>query len=361
MNQPNYLNWPQYDDDIANKAYVDYTLQNIDVSDIRRELNTLSGNVATNSSNINNLAISKLDNSVFDNFITDQYNPLSHSVDSKIESFYQNTDPSTTWSTLLEKSTHKGDIWYDTSSQRTYVYYEDTSTSPTSYYWQWQNVPTSLLNTLDGKGTIFVGTTIPSNPTEGDLWFKSMEDGIYTYVNNTWLEYNKYTDDTSANEAISQANDLADEVRAVKSDLQNNYVTTQTFNNTTGTLSTQVGIIEQNYVSTTTLNQEKDNLNISIRNAQNTANNAQSNVESLNTTLTNYFTFAQDGLTISVGNSNIKIRIDNDSIEFLNGTNVIAHWTITSGDISSSTLNLGQYQFTTRGSGNNMSLDFKHI
>ena len=361
MNQPNYLNWPQYDDEVANKAYVDSKLQDIDTGEIKRELRTLSSTVALQSTSINNLTLNKLDNSIFNNFIENQYNPLAANVDAKIESFYQNTDPSTSWSTLLEKSTHKGDIWYDTASQRTYVYYEDTSTSPTSYYWQWQNVPTSLIDTVDGKGTIFVGTDIPSNPTEGDLWFKSVEEGIYTYVNNEWIEYNKYTDDTAANEAITQANDLADDLELLESDLHNNYVTTQTFDNTTGTLSTQVGVIERDYVKTTTLNQKSDEFQIAIENAQTAADNAQGDVNTINTTLHNYFTFADNGLTIAVGNSGIKLKLDNDSIDFMNGDKMIATWKITNGDIASSTLNLGQYQFTTRGSGSNMSLDFKHI
>lgn len=360
MNQPNYLNWPQYDDELANKAYVDYTL-GVDVGSVRQELNTLSGTVSSQGTSITNLATNKLDNSVFNNFISTQYNPLVANVDSKIESFYQNTDPSTTWSTLLEKSTHKGDIWYDTSSQRTYVYYEDTSTSPTSYYWQWQNVPTSLINNVNSKGTIFVGLTIPVNPSEGDLWFKSIDEGIYTYVNSEWIEYNKYTDDTTANEAINQANDLGDDLDELVADVRDNYVTTQTFNNTTGTLSTQVGVIEQNYVSTSTLNQTKDDLNITISEAQTTASNALNNYVALNTKLNTYFDFKQDGLTISVGNSNVKLKLDNDSIDFMNGNKLIASWAIVNGDIASSTLNLGQYQFTTRGSGNSMSLDFKHV
>ena len=361
MNQPNYLNWPQYDDEVANKAYVDYMLQNIDTSEIKRELNTLSNTVSSQGTSIINLSTSKLDNSVFNNFISEQYNPLVSNVDSKIESFYQNTDPSTSWSTLLEKSTHKGDIWYDTASQRTYVYYEDTSTSPTSYYWQWQNVPTSLIDAVDGKGTIFVGLETPANPSEGDLWFKSIEDGIYTFVNNEWLEYNKYTDDATANSALDQANDAIDKAGEVESDLHKNYVTTQTFNNTTGILATQVGVIERDYVKTTTLSQKEDSFNIAIRNAQSTADNAQGAANTINTTLNNYFTFAQDGLTIAVGNSGIKLKLDNDSIDFMNGNKLIAQWKIESGNIASSTLNLGQYQFTTRGTGSNQSLDFKHI
>lgn len=354
MNQPNYLNWPQYDDDLVNKAYVDALGKDINIKEVRQELNTISGNVTT-------LSTTKLDNSVFNNFITTQYNPLVSNVDAKIESFYQNTDPSTTWSTLLEKSTHKGDIWYDTSSQRTYVYYEDTTTSPTSYYWQWQNVPTSLINTVDGKAVIYVGSTTPSSPNEGDLWFKSVDEGIYTYVNNSWQEYNKYTDDTAANEAIDKAEDALSDIATLSDDVHTNYTTSQTFNNITGILSTRVGVVETDYVKTTTLNQKSDEFEIAIKNAQDTADEASGGVGTINTTLNNYFTFANDGLTLGISNSNMKLKITNQSIQFLDGNTVIASWSRdgSSGETKSLTsLNLGNFIFKPRTNG---SLDLRHI
>lgn len=70
------------------------------------------------------------------------------------------------------------------------------------------------------KNRIFTGTefeddqgqtvTTPPNPHVGDLWFKSQNEPILTYVDQngsqTWVEFNKYTDDSTAN---GVANNLA--------------------------------------------------------------------------------------------------------------------------------------------------------
>ncbi len=37
-NRKAYLNWPSYDDDLVNKAYVDYKLKNIDDDNYRKQL-----------------------------------------------------------------------------------------------------------------------------------------------------------------------------------------------------------------------------------------------------------------------------------------------------------------------------------
>ena len=97
------------------------------------------------------------------------YNDLSVKIDGKIESFYQSEDPSLDWSTSVEKESHIGDIWYDTTTQKTYVYYKDESSSPSRFYWQWQNVPIELIDSVNGKSTIYSGV-IPSNYKKGDYW-----------------------------------------------------------------------------------------------------------------------------------------------------------------------------------------------
>lgn len=70
------------------------------------------------------------------------------------------------------------------------------------------------------KNRIFTGTefeddqgqtvTTPPNPHVGDLWFKSQNEPIFTYVDQNgsqaWVEFNKYTDDSTAN---GVANNLA--------------------------------------------------------------------------------------------------------------------------------------------------------
>ena len=101
--------------------------------------------------------------------LNDAYDDLSLKINGKIESYYQNTDPSSSWSTAIEKESHVGDIWYNTSNQKTFVYYKDSSTNPVSYSWKWQNVPMELLNTVEGKSTIYSGI-IPVNYKKGEYW-----------------------------------------------------------------------------------------------------------------------------------------------------------------------------------------------
>lgn len=119
-------------------------------------------------------------------------------VDAKVETYYQTSDPSTNW-TSAQKSEHEGDLWYN-STASVQKYYRWSGTA-------WQELtatpPQAVFDNIDGKATIFTGSTTPSNPSTGDLWFKSANDPILTYVNNSWVEYNKYTDD-SATEALSQ-------------------------------------------------------------------------------------------------------------------------------------------------------------
>ena len=110
--------------------------------------------------------------------------------DAKIETFYQSNDPSTSWTTQQLKLIHEGDIWCNSSTQKSYRYngnaWQEMKTTP----------PQEVLDKVDGKATIYVGTSTPANPSGGDLWFKSQNDPILTYVNGQWVEYNKYTDNS---------------------------------------------------------------------------------------------------------------------------------------------------------------------
>ena len=121
---------------------------------------------------------------------------LEKQIDGKAETWYQNTDPSLKWS-ADEKSNHEGDLWYNTSNNTTWYY--------TGSDWLQQNIPTSVFNNINGKANIFVGSTTPDNPKTGDLWMKSTNSDILTYVNGSWVKYNKYTDDTRAEEAAKTA------------------------------------------------------------------------------------------------------------------------------------------------------------
>lgn len=182
----NYKNWPRYDDDLVNKIYVDEKVKEsgggTPSGDVEERLEALENTAATHTNDIININRDKLNASIYNTFISDEYNPLVVKVDGKIESYYQNTDPSLEWGTLLEKSSHVGDIWYDTTTQKTYVYYKDETTSPVSYYWQWQNVPTELIGRLNSKATMYSGV-VPSNYSTGDYWIIPLD----CYYNSSTL------------------------------------------------------------------------------------------------------------------------------------------------------------------------------
>lgn len=175
-----YHNWPKYDDDLVNKIYVDQKVSESSLDDgLEMRVENIEYDITQIDNSIININNNKLDTSQFDNFIQEEYNPLVNSIDKKIETWSQSTDPANLWTTLLERESHLGDIWYDTSTQKTYTYQKDSNVSPVVYYWQWQNVPIELLNTLNGKSTIYSGI-IPSNYSSGDFWIVPL-----TPYNNT--------------------------------------------------------------------------------------------------------------------------------------------------------------------------------
>jgi phage minor structural protein len=115
---------------------------------------------------------------------------LECQIDNKVETFYQSTDPSTNW-TAAEKTAHRGDLWFNTSTGKTYQY------SGSGWQEMTANPPQSVFNTINGKANIFLGSTTPTGASEGDLWFQSASEPILTYVNGQWTRYNMYTDDSA--------------------------------------------------------------------------------------------------------------------------------------------------------------------
>lgn len=133
-------------------------------------------------------------------------------ADSKITTWYRDTDPaqdSTVWDNT---ENHVGDIWYCNATTGDYA--ERT--------WRWNGSswsemtstpPQEVFSQINGKAHIYIGAEDPTGMAEGDLWFRSANDPILTCdENGEWVEYNKYTDDTVANA-------VGDEVRRVEREL----------------------------------------------------------------------------------------------------------------------------------------------
>ena len=137
--------------------------------------------------------------------LNEKYNYLLNQDDKKAETWYQETDPSTAWTTADDKKKHIGDLWYDTKNQKTYIYgakgWEETKTNP----------PDSVFDKIDGKAQIFVAQPKPPYAV-GDLWFNSKTSDIMTCVkaratgnfdSTEWEKRNKYTDDSSLTDFIN--------------------------------------------------------------------------------------------------------------------------------------------------------------
>ena len=135
---------------------------------------------------------------------------LKTQIDGKIETFSQTTDPSASW-TSTQKVSHKGDIWYNSSTKETKRYNGNT--------WDTlQNKEAQEASSLaQKKAQVFTGTpTIPYY--KGDLWFGGTGSDIKTctvtrtsgnYTASDWAKYNKYTDDTTANNVKTDLNNLS--------------------------------------------------------------------------------------------------------------------------------------------------------
>lgn len=127
-------------------------------------------------------------------------------IDGKAETWRQSTDPSKSWTTDALKKQHKGDLWYNTTEQKSYIYngsaWEQMKAEP----------PSGVYDAIDGKAQIFVSQPKPPYSV-GDLWFDSSTADIMTcvtaresgsYVAGDWQKRNKYTDN-SAVDALDKA------------------------------------------------------------------------------------------------------------------------------------------------------------
>lgn len=139
------------------------------------------------------------DNTAFNNFVNTTYtnaiNDLTNQIDGKIETWFQTTDPATSWTTTALKKAHVGDMWFRTDKNTLWRY-------SGSYTWQQiqdqkaidaYNAASKAQDTADGKRRVFVST--PKPPYDiGDLWVdgKDLRRCITkrttgSYIANDWV------------------------------------------------------------------------------------------------------------------------------------------------------------------------------
>jgi len=68
-----------------------------------------------------------------------------------------------------------GQIWFNSSDGGTYVYYADGSSN------QWIEVGAQ-------PQTLNIGDTAPASPVNGQLWYNSSDGGTYVYYGSAWVE-----------------------------------------------------------------------------------------------------------------------------------------------------------------------------
>lgn len=152
------------------------------------------------------------DLNAFAKTIEESLTGIRDQLDKKAETWYQATDPSTSWTTDDAKKEHKGDLWYNTSNNQTF-FWNGTK-------WDKQDVPTEVFDKIDGKSSIYVSK--PASYEERDLWileaaytlggvaYSKGELVVATKSNASfsaadWTKKVKYTDDTVANAAKKAA------------------------------------------------------------------------------------------------------------------------------------------------------------
>ena len=152
------------------------------------------------------------DLNAFAKTIEESLKGIRDQLDKKAETWYQATDPSTSWTTDDAKKEHKGDLWYNTSNNQTF-FWNGTK-------WDKQDVPTEVFDKIDGKSSIYVSK--PASYEERDLWileaaytlggvaYSKGELVVATKTNASfsaadWTKKVKYTDDTVANAAKKAA------------------------------------------------------------------------------------------------------------------------------------------------------------
>jgi len=81
-------------------------------------------------------------------------------------------------------SPNDGDLWLDTTNNDLFVYYEDTDSS------QWIEILGG--GSSGGTSSVTTSDTAPTSPNDGDLWFDTTNSGLFIYYQDTdssqWIE-----------------------------------------------------------------------------------------------------------------------------------------------------------------------------
>jgi len=120
-----------------------------------------------------------IDNKELQNFIDNVYSldklDIQEQLDLKIDTYFQDTDPSLDWITTLEKEKHVGDRWRKKTDSGYKDYcYTKVGNNPVSFEWMEADVPDEVYNKINRKKSIY--TKKPNDYNKDDLWI--IEDDV---------------------------------------------------------------------------------------------------------------------------------------------------------------------------------------
>lgn len=131
------------------------------------------------------------DDSALKNFINGEFanaiDTMTEQIDGKIETWFQTSDPASSWTTDAEKAKHVGDMWYNSSTKLLKCYRQTfrfvNGIGTVAYIWQTiedkkaidaYDAASKAQDTADGKRRVFVAQPYPPYDV-GDLWVDGKE------------------------------------------------------------------------------------------------------------------------------------------------------------------------------------------
>lgn len=153
----------------------------------------------------------------FNNFVNNTYaedkKDFYNQLDGKVETWYQKDDPKDKWA-AADYSKHKGDIWYNDSTNKSYRW------TGTAWVELKDQAAIDAKALAESKRRVFTTTALPTPPYDAkDLWVQGENGDIMVCVTpkaagttasaSDWEKASKYTDDTAAQKAQTTANEAA--------------------------------------------------------------------------------------------------------------------------------------------------------
>ena len=127
--------------------------------------------------------------------LEDLQDELESQIDEKIQTYYQSTNPATSWTTADMRTAHDGDLWYYTGTT-TSTYTKDNvyRYNGSNNTWSVYSASGELFDKVDGKSTIYYGKTTDSftGVETGDYLIDDTDGSSYRWNGSAWVKVTDY-------------------------------------------------------------------------------------------------------------------------------------------------------------------------